>query len=70
MNFQDGQTGPGLLRRLCGAGGGTVDWLRAVLEGSPMLALFIAIGIGYALGQIPVLGVALGAGAHGPAVRR
>lgn len=40
-----------------------MDLLRGVLEGSPMLALFIAIGLGYALGQIPVLGVTFGAGA-------
>nr|WP_246522902.1 TrkA C-terminal domain-containing protein [Neoroseomonas eburnea] len=37
--------------------------LRSILEGSPMLALFIAIGLGYALGQLPVLGVTFGAGA-------
>ncbi|MBR0653045.1 YidE/YbjL duplication [Roseomonas terrae] len=37
--------------------------LGSILEGSPMLALFIAIGLGYALGQIPVLGVTFGAGA-------
>jgi putative transport protein len=40
-----------------------LDLLRGILEGSPMLALFVAIGIGYALGQIPVLGVTFGAGA-------
>jgi putative transport protein len=40
-----------------------MEWARAVLEGSPMLALFVAIGLGYALGQVPVLGVTFGAGA-------
>lgn len=40
-----------------------MDWLSGILEGSPMLALFIAIGLGYALGQLPVLGVTFGAGA-------
>lgn len=37
--------------------------LTGLLEGSPMLALFVAIGLGYALGQVPVLGVTFGAGA-------
>lgn len=37
--------------------------IQGLLEGSPMLALFLAIGIGYALGQLPVLGVTFGAGA-------
>src|SRR4051794_4589319 len=40
-----------------------MDLLQGILEGSPMLALFLAIGIGYALGQLPVLGVTFGAGA-------
>ena len=34
-----------------------MDILTGLLEGSPMLALFVAIGLGYALGQVPVLGV-------------
>lgn len=40
-----------------------MDLLQSILEGSPMLALFVAIGLGYAIGQIPVLGVTFGAGA-------
>src|SRR5688500_9666242 len=40
-----------------------MEALRDLLEQSPMLALFAAIGLGYALGQISVGGLALGVGA-------
>ena len=37
--------------------------IRAFLEAQPLLALFLAIGSGYALGQVSIRGFALGAGA-------
>ena len=37
--------------------------IRAFLESQPLLALFLAIGSGYALGQVSIRGFALGAGA-------
>ncbi|MCU0303083.1 MAG: hypothetical protein MUC56_03350 [Thermoanaerobaculales bacterium] len=40
-----------------------LDAIRSLLEQSPMLALFAAIGIGYALGRITVAGFSLGVGA-------
>jgi len=40
-----------------------LDWVRAILEQSPLLALFAAIGIGYALGQVSIAGFSLGVGA-------
>ena len=40
-----------------------VDALRSILEHSPMLALFAAIGIGYAVGRISIGGFALDIGA-------
>jgi putative transport protein len=40
-----------------------LEAIRTVLEQSPMLALFAAIGLGYALGQITVAGFSLGVGA-------
>src|SRR4029453_8116256 len=40
-----------------------LDAIRAVLESSPLLALFLAIAVGYALGQISIAGVSFGAGA-------
>jgi putative transport protein len=40
-----------------------MDTLRTVLETSPLLALFIAIATGYAIGQISFAGVSFGAGA-------
>ena len=40
-----------------------VEWVRIVLEHSPLLALFAVIGLGYALGQISVAGFSLGVGA-------
>lgn len=40
-----------------------LDVIRAVLESSPLLALFLAIAIGYAIGQISIAGVSFGAGA-------
>jgi putative transport protein len=40
-----------------------LDMLRNLLEQSPMLALFAAIGLGYALGQLSIAGFSLGVGA-------
>src|SRR5918993_1087690 len=40
-----------------------LDMLRTLLEASPLLALFLAIATGYALGQISIAGVSFGAGA-------
>jgi putative transport protein len=37
--------------------------IRSVLESSPLLALFIAIATGYAIGQIAIAGISFGAGA-------
>src|SRR5689334_18173045 len=37
--------------------------VRALLESSPLLALFLAIAAGYAIGQISFAGVSFGAGA-------
>lgn len=40
-----------------------MDALRALLEGQPLLALFLTIGLGYALGAVGVRGLGLGVGA-------
>src|SRR5690349_24669470 len=40
-----------------------LDVVRTLLEASPLLALFLAIATGYALGQISIAGVSFGAGA-------
>lgn len=40
-----------------------IETVRALLESSPLLALFLAIAVGYALGQISFGGVSFGAGA-------
>lgn len=40
-----------------------LDMVRTLLEASPLLALFLAIAAGYALGQISIAGVSFGAGA-------
>jgi len=40
-----------------------MELARTVLEASPMLALFLAIATGYALGQVSVAGISFGAGA-------
>jgi putative transport protein len=40
-----------------------LDIIRTLLEASPLLALFLAIATGYALGQISFAGVSFGAGA-------
>ncbi|MDB5962783.1 MAG: YidE/YbjL duplication [Massilia sp.] len=40
-----------------------IETAQGLLETSPMLALFLAIGMGYALGQVPILGFTFGAGA-------
>ena len=40
-----------------------LDFVRTLLEASPLLALFLAIATGYAIGQISIAGVSFGAGA-------
>src|SRR6478752_2755060 len=40
-----------------------LEFVRTLLESSPLLALFLAIAIGYWIGQISVAGVSFGAGA-------
>jgi putative transport protein len=40
-----------------------LEAVRVILEQSPLLALFAAIGLGYAVGQISVFGFSLGIGA-------
>src|SRR5215210_9129861 len=40
-----------------------INALRTLLEASPLLALFLAIATGYAIGQITIAGVSFGAGA-------
>src|ERR671917_629190 len=40
-----------------------LEILRTLLEASPLLALFLAIAAGYAIGQISIAGVSFGAGA-------
>src|SRR5918994_3186637 len=40
-----------------------IDLVRTLLEASPLLALFLAIAAGYAVGQISIAGVSFGAGA-------
>ncbi|MCG7392820.1 YidE/YbjL duplication [Microvirga sp. ACRRW] len=40
-----------------------LDVIRSLLEASPLLALFLAIATGYAIGQISIAGVSFGAGA-------
>ena len=40
-----------------------LDLIRTLLESSPLLALFLAIATGYAVGQISFAGVSFGAGA-------
>ena len=40
-----------------------LEWARIILEQSPLLALFVVIGLGYAFGQISVGGFSLGVGA-------
>ena len=39
-----------------------LEIVRTLLEASPLLALFLAIAAGYAIGQIPFAGVSFGAG--------
>lgn len=40
-----------------------MDVVRTLLETSPLLALFLAVASGYALGQVSIAGVSFGAGA-------
>ena len=40
-----------------------LEMVRSLLEHSPMLALFLAIGLGYAFGRISIAGFSLGVGA-------
>ena len=49
--------------RFVKSGGRVLDVVRSLLEQSPMLALFAAIGIGYAIGRISIAGFSLDIGA-------
>jgi hypothetical protein len=40
-----------------------IEFVRTLLESSPLLALFLTIAAGYAIGQISIAGVSFGAGA-------
>ena len=40
-----------------------MEWLRAILETSPMTALFLTIAVGYLVGELNLKGFALGSGA-------
>ena len=40
-----------------------MDWLRILLETSPLTALFVVIAVGYLLGEVNLGGFALGSGA-------
>jgi putative transport protein len=40
-----------------------MDWLGALLNSQPFIALFLAIGLGYAVGNVQVAGFSLGVGA-------
>ncbi len=40
-----------------------MDWLRALLESSPLAALFLTIAAGYLIGEINLKGFSLGSGA-------
>ena len=40
-----------------------LEWVKVVLEQSPLLALFATIGLGYAVGQLSIAGFSLGVGA-------
>ena len=40
-----------------------MDWLRVLLETSPLTALFVVIAVGYLLGEVNLGGFALGSGA-------
>jgi putative transport protein len=40
-----------------------MDWLRAILEGSPLTALFLTVAAGYVVGEVNLKGFALGSGA-------
>jgi putative transport protein len=40
-----------------------MEFLRTLLESSPLLALFVAVATGYALGQVSIGGASFGAGA-------
>ena len=40
-----------------------MEWLRAILEASPLTALFLTIAAGYFVGEVNLKGFALGSGA-------
>jgi putative transport protein len=40
-----------------------VDSVRELIGAEPILAIFLAVGLGYAVGQISILGFSLGVGA-------
>src|SRR3974390_794760 len=43
--------------------GDLLDLVRNILSSQPILALFLAIGLGYLIGQINIFGFSLGVGA-------
>src|SRR4029453_7865480 len=40
-----------------------MDWLGSLLDSQPFIALFLVMGLGYAVGNIKVSGFSLGVGA-------
>jgi putative transport protein len=44
-----------------------IEMVRSFLESSPLMALFLAIATGYAIGQITIAGVSFGAQRSSPA---
>src|SRR5262245_15244168 len=40
-----------------------MEWMSALLNSQPFVALFLAIGIGYAVGNLSIAGFSLGVGA-------
>jgi len=40
-----------------------MDWVRTILEASPLTALFLTIAVGYLVGELNIKGFALGSGA-------
>ncbi|HEY8244330.1 MAG TPA: YidE/YbjL duplication, partial [Casimicrobiaceae bacterium] len=40
-----------------------MDYIRAILEQQPLMALFLTIAIGYLIGEINIKGFSLGVGA-------
>src|SRR5215813_14496719 len=40
-----------------------MEWLSALLNSQPFVAMFLAVGLGYAVGNIKIAGFSLGVGA-------